>query len=160
VAKVEVQVSRRRGTCGAEVMEMADKVRDVMTANPITVQVDEPLVAAARQMRDADVGAVIVVDGSGVRGLVTDRDIVVRGIAEELDPRTTPLNELVTHDLVAVSIDDDVQTAVELMRTHAVRRLPVIEGEQVVGMVSLGDLAVAEDSQSALADISAEEPNN
>ena len=139
---------------------MADTVRDVMTANPLTVRVDESLAAAAKQMRDADVGAVIVVDGSAVCGVVTDRDIVVRGVAEDLDPRTTRVGHLVTHDLVAISADDDVETAVELMRTHAVRRLPVMEGEQVVGVVSLGDLAVARDSDSALADISAEEPNN
>jgi CBS domain-containing protein len=81
-------------------------------------------------------------------------------VAEDLDPRTTPVGALVTHDLVAVSPDDDVDTAVELMRTHAVRRLPVMDGAQVVGMVSLGDLAVARDSESALAEISAEEPNN
>jgi CBS domain-containing protein len=139
---------------------MADTVREVMTANPVTLRVDEPLVAAAKQMRDADVGAVIAVQGSAVRGVVTDRDIIVRGVAEDLDPRTTRLGDLVTHDLVAVSVDDDVETAVELMRTHAVRRLPVMDGEQVVGVVSLGDLAVARDSDSALADISAEEPNN
>jgi CBS domain-containing protein len=139
---------------------MADTVRDVMTANPITVRVEEPLAAAAKQMRDADVGAVIAVDGSAVRGLVTDRDIIVRGVAEDLDPRTTRLGDLVTHDLIAVSVNDDVETAVELMRTHAVRRLPVMDGEQVVGVVSLGDLAVARDSDSALAEISAEEPNN
>jgi CBS domain-containing protein len=139
---------------------MAETVRDVMTASPITVRVDEPLVAAAKQMRDAGVGAVIAVDGSAVRGVITDRDIIVRGIAEDLDPRTTHLGDLVTHDLVAVSVDDDVETAVELMRTHAVRRLPVMDGEQLVGVVTLGDLAVARDSDSALADISAEEPNN
>jgi len=144
----------------AEVHQMADNVRDVMTASPITVRVDETLAAAAKQMRDGDVGAVIVVEGETVRGLITDRDVTVRGVAEDLDPRTTPVGALVTHDLVAVSPDDDVDTAVELMRTHAVRRLPVMEGAQVVGMVSLGDLAVARDSDSALAEISAEEPNN
>jgi CBS domain-containing protein len=139
---------------------MDGKVRHVMTSDPVTVQVTEPLAAAAKQMRDADVGAVIAVEGSAVRGLLTDRDITVRGIAEDLDPRTTRIGDLVTHDLVAVSPDDDVETAVELMRTHAVRRLPVMDGEQVVGVVSLGDLAVAQDRRSALADISAEDPNN
>jgi CBS domain-containing protein len=139
---------------------MVQKVRDVMTVNPITVRVDEPLSAAARQMRDADVGAVIVVDGSDVRGLVTDRDITVRAVAEDLDPRTVRVGDLGSHDLVAVSPDDDAATAVELMSTHSVRRLPVMDGEQVVGIVSLGDLAVARDSDSTLAEISAESPNN
>jgi CBS domain-containing protein len=139
---------------------MANKVGEVMTKDPITVGPDETLTAAAKQMRDADVGAVIVVDGATVRGLVTDRDITVRGVAEDRDPRSTRLAEVITHDLVAVSPEDSVDRAVELMRTHAVRRLPVLDGERVVGVVSLGDLAVERDSRSALAEISAEEPNN
>jgi signal-transduction protein with cAMP-binding, CBS, and nucleotidyltransferase domain len=98
--------------------------------------------------------------GCDVRGVVTDRDIAVRGIAEELDPATTRLADIITHDLVVVSPNDDVETAVELMRTHAVRRLPVLDGEQPVGIVSLGDLAIERDSDSVLAQISAEEPNN
>jgi CBS domain-containing protein len=136
------------------------QVREMMTNEPLTVNTGDTLTQAARLMRDADVGALIVTDGGDVRGVVTDRDITVRAVAEELDPRTTRLAEIVTHDLVAVSPDDDVETAVELMRTHAVRRLPVLAGEEVVGIVSLGDLAVERDTDSALADISAEEPNN
>ncbi|HLL65401.1 MAG TPA: CBS domain-containing protein [Micromonosporaceae bacterium] len=136
------------------------KVSEVMTRDPLTMGLDETLVAAARQMRDADVGAVIVVDGTAVRGVLTDRDITVRGVAEDLDPRTTRLADVITHDLVAVSPDDDIDTAVELMRTHAVRRLPVLDGEQLTGVISLGDLAVERDSDSALAEISAQEPNN
>lgn len=139
---------------------MADKVRDIMTRDPISLDAGETLTAAARQMRDADVGALIVVDGDTVRGVVTDRDITVRGIAEELDPRTTRLADVVTHDVVTVSADDDVASAVEKMRDHAVRRLPVVEEGRVVGIVSLGDLAVERDGSSALAEISAEDPNN
>jgi len=139
---------------------MVSKVSEVMTRDPLTMGLDETLVAAARQMRDADVGAVIVVDGTAVRGVLTDRDITVRGVAEDLDPRTTRLADVITHDLVAVSPDDDIDTAVELMRTHAVRRLPVLDGEQLTGVISLGDLAVERDSDSALAEISAQEPNN
>ncbi|MDQ0366816.1 CBS domain-containing protein [Catenuloplanes indicus] len=136
------------------------KVRDVMTANPITVRADEPLSTAARRMRDGDVGAVIVVDGTEVRGVVTDRDIAVRAVAEDLDPRTLPTGELAGPDVIATSAEDDAATAVELMRTHSVRRLPVMDGEQVVGMVTLGDLAVARDEDSVLADISSVAPNN
>lgn len=139
---------------------MAGKVHEVMTGDPITMRPDETLTAAAKQMRDADVGLVIVVDGGQVRGVVTDRDITVRAVAEDLDPRRAVLAEVVTHDLVAVSKDDDLDTAVELMRTHAVRRLPVLDGERLVGVVSLGDLAVEREKDSALAPISAEEPNN
>lgn len=139
---------------------MAGTVRDVMTASPVTVASEQSLLEAAEQMRDADVGAVIVADGSAVRGLVTDRDIVVRGVAEGMDPRTARLAELVTHDLVAVSPGDDVETAAELMRTHSVRRLPVLDGEDLVGMVSLGDLAAEGTGESVLADIATDDPNN
>ena len=139
---------------------MSQKVREVMTRDPLMVDINETLTRAAQQMRDADVGALIVTHTDDVRGVVTDRDITVRGVAEQLDPSSARLADIVTHDLVAVSPDDDVETAVELMRTHAVRRLPVLDGEQPVGMVSLGDLAMERDRDSALAQISAEEPNN
>jgi CBS domain-containing protein len=139
---------------------MAQKVREVMTREPLMVDINETLTAAARQMRDADVGALIVTHTGDVRGVVTDRDITVRGVADELDPGSARLADIVTRDLVAVSPNDDIETAVELMRTHAVRRLPVLDGEEPVGIVSLGDLAVERDSNSVLGQISAEEPNN
>jgi CBS domain-containing protein len=139
---------------------VAQKVREVMTREPLMVDINETLVGAARQMRDADVGALIVTHTGDVRGVVTDRDITVRGVADELDPGSARLADIVTRGLIAVSPDDDVETAVELMRTHAVRRLPVLDGEQPVGIVSLGDLAVERDGDSVLAQISAEEPNN
>jgi CBS domain-containing protein len=139
---------------------MTGTVREVMTVDPITVRQGDPLTEAAKLMRDADVGAVVVVDNDRVFGVITDRDITVRAVAEEIDPRAARVGDIVTHDLVAVSPDDDMDTAVELMRTHAVRRLPVLDGERLVGVVALGDLAVERDSDSALASISAEEPNN
>jgi CBS domain-containing protein len=131
-----------------------------MTRDLLTVGQEQTLTDAARQMRDADVGVLIVTESGQVRGVLTDRDIVVRAVANELDPRSTQLAQVITHDLIAVSPHDDVATAVELMRTHAVRRLPVLDGEQLVGVVSLGDLAIEQDSDSALADISSDEPNN
>jgi CBS domain-containing protein len=139
---------------------MAGKVADLMTRDPLTVGQEATLTDAARQMRDADVGVLIVTHGTEVRGVLTDRDIVVRAVADELDPGATRIAEVVTHDLVAVSPGDDIETAVEMMRTHSVRRLPVLDGEQLVGVVSLGDLAVARDRGSVLADISTDEPNN
>jgi CBS domain-containing protein len=135
-------------------------VRDVMTAEPLTLDVGETLVAAARQMRDADIGDVIVTEGGAVRGIVTDRDIAVRGVAEEFDPATTTLSQVITQDLVTVGPDDDLSTAADLMRSYAVRRLPVVEDGQLVGVVSLGDVALDRDPDSVLADISADEPNN
>jgi len=139
---------------------MAGKVRDLMTPDPLTVGQEVTLTDAARQMRDADVGVLIVTHGPEVRGVLTDRDIVVRAVADDLDPATTRIAEIVTHDLVAVSPGDDIDTVAEMMRTHSVRRLPVLDGERLVGVVSLGDLAAQRDSGSVLADISTDEPNN
>ena len=135
-------------------------VRDVMTAEPVTVDVGETLAAAARQMRDADVGDVIVTEGGSVRGIVTDRDVTVRGVAEGLDPARATVGEIVTRDLVTVGPDDDLSAAADRMRDYAVRRLPVVENGQLVGVVSLGDLAIDRDPNSVLADISADEPNS
>jgi CBS domain-containing protein len=139
---------------------MAGKVADLMTRDPLTVGQEVTLTDAARQMRDAGVGVLIVTRGAEVRGVLTDRDIVVRAVADELDPGTTRIADIVTHDLVAVSPGDDIDTAAEMMRTHSVRRLPVLDGEQLVGVVSLGDLALRRDGGPVLADISSDEPNN
>jgi|SRR6185436_14409585 CBS domain-containing protein len=139
---------------------MVDKISEVMTRDAVTLSSTETLAQAAKQMRDADVGDVIVVDGDRVVGLVTDRDIVVRGIAEDLDPFTTALTSVCTHDLVTVGPDDSIDSAVQRMREHAVRRLPVVADGKPVGVVTLGDLAVERDTDSALAEISASEPNN
>lgn len=135
-------------------------VRDVMTSEPLTLDSGENLVAAARQMRDADIGDVIVTEGATLRGIVTDRDVTVRAVAEELDPATTTLARIVTRDVVTVGPDDDVSVAADLMRTYAVRRLPVVADDQLVGVVSLGDLVVDGEPDSVLAEISADEPNN
>lgn len=140
---------------------MADKVRDVMTRDPVTLASTETLAAAAKQMRDAEVGVVVVTDHDSVAGLVTDRDIVVRGIAEDLDPFTTALITCcATPDVVTVTPDDAVDHAVRLMREHAVRRLLVVEGGKPVAIVSIGDFAIEQDEDSALAEISAAESNN
>jgi CBS domain-containing protein len=139
---------------------MVDKIQEVMTRDPLALASTETLAGAAKQMRDADVGVVVVLDNDTVHGVVTDRDIVVRGIAEDLDPFSTALATVCTHDLVTVRPDDTIETAVRLMREHSVRRLPVVEGGRPVGVVSIGDLAVERDSDSALAEISASEPNN
>jgi CBS domain-containing protein len=139
---------------------MASTVKEIMNRAPVTVGASETLQAAARQMRDADVGALVVTDGGAVRGVVTDRDIAVRGVADGLDSRTATLEEIVTHGLLAASPDDDLASVVEVMRAGGVRRLPVLDGERLVGVVSLGDLAIEKDEQSALADISSQEPNN
>lgn len=130
-------------------------IRDHMTPNPIVLPASSTLTEAARQMRDADIGDVLVEDGGRLCGVVTDRDLVVRGIAEGADPDTAKLGEVCSKDLVSVGPDDSTEVAVRLMREHAIRRIPVIDDGRAVGMVSIGDLAIDLDATSALADISA-----
>jgi CBS domain-containing protein len=139
---------------------MADRIRDVMTPNPQTLSASATVHEAAETMRTHNIGDVIASDDKGgIAGLVTDRDIVVRVVAEGRDPRVTLIEEIVSRDLTAVSPDDPVERAVELMRERAVRRLPVVKRGKIVGIVSIGDLAVERDPRSALADISAAPPN-
>ena len=139
---------------------MATTVSEVMARNPETIEVTETVVEAARRMRDADTGDVIVLENGRVVGIVTDRDITVRIVAEGLD-LSTPVREACTAtDLQTVGPDTSLDQAVQLMRTNAIRRLPVVENDQAVGILSLGDLAIEQDEDSALADISAAAPNN
>jgi CBS domain-containing protein len=138
---------------------VAQTLKDLMTPNPTTVSTDTPVLDAARTMRDQDIGNVIVTQGDRVCGIVTDRDIVVRAIAQGCDPQTTTIGEICSQDLVTVSPDDEVQEAVTLMRERALRRLPVVENGRPVGIVSIGDLAIERDKDSALADISKAPPN-
>lgn len=133
---------------------MGQQVKDIMTEGPITLDRDASLVEAARLMRDRGIGDVIVVEGEDAEGIVTDRDIVIRAIAEGADPNTTRLGQVVTSDLTSVAPDDPVERAIELIREKAVRRLPVLDGRKPVGVVSLGDLAIQQDADSVLADIS------
>ncbi|MEU5946360.1 CBS domain-containing protein [Micromonospora sp. NPDC047465] len=135
-------------------------VGEFMTTRLVTMDGNDTLTAAAQEMRDSAIGDVVVTDGDDVIGIVTDRDITVRGVAENMDPNTTPLNRITSKDVITVSQYDDAVAAADLMRTYAVRRLPVIDGGRLVGLVSMGDLAVEREPQSVLADISADEPNN
>jgi CBS domain-containing protein len=137
---------------------MVQTVREVMTAGPITLPTDAPLVEAARLMRDRDIGDVIVVEGQNAAGIVTDRDIVVRGMAEGGDPNEMRVGQVVSGDLVSVAPDDPVERAIQLMREKAIRRLPVLEEGKPVGVITIGDLAVERDAESVLADISEEPP--
>jgi CBS domain-containing protein len=138
---------------------VAQTVRELMTPNPVTCSENDNLQDAARQMKDRDIGAVMVLDGGKVRGMVTDRDIVVRGLAEGLDPSSTKLGQVCSNDLVSIRPDDTIDTAIRLMRERALRRLPVMDGNTPVGIVSLGDLAIERDPASALGEISGSPPN-
>jgi CBS domain-containing protein len=140
-------------------MAPTNTIAAVMTKEPKVLESDSPVMDAARVMRDSDIGDVIVIEGGSVCGIVTDRDIVVRGIASGKDPATTRLGEICSKDVTTVSSNTPVEEVIRLMRDRAIRRLPVVDGDRPVGVVSLGDLAVERDPSSALADISEAPPN-
>ncbi|WDZ84930.1 CBS domain-containing protein [Micromonospora cathayae] len=135
-------------------------VGEFMTTRLVTMDGNDTLTAAAQEMRDSAIGDVVVTDGDAVLGIVTDRDITVRGVAEQRNPDTTRLRQITSTELITVSQHDDAVAATDLMRTYAVRRLPVMDDGRLVGLISIGDLAVEREPQSVLADISADEPNN
>jgi CBS domain-containing protein len=147
------------GPCEQEVFLMAQKVSEIMTPAPVALWSGQPVTEAARVMRQHGIGNVLIVDDGELKGLVTDRDIVVRVVADIRDPAITPVGEICSPDLVTVAPDDDADTAVRRMREHAVRRVPVVENGHPVGVLSIGDMALERDERSALADISAQPPN-
>jgi CBS domain-containing protein len=126
---------------------MAQKVRDVMHAGVETVRPEDSVKRAASVMQAADIGPLPVCDGDRLVGIVTDRDITVRAVAAGRDPSSTPVRDVMTPDIVYVRADQDVDEAIDLMRQHEVRRLPVVEGGRLVGMVALADLARRTDEQ-------------
>ena len=138
----------------------AQTVQDIMTTDVATVQVDTNLVDAAQTMREKDIGDVVVVDNDRLVGVVTDRDIVVRAVAEGLAPDATTVGSVVSKDLVTVRPEDSAVDVARLMRDRAVRRVPVVGDDGLVGIVSIGDLAVEIDPASVLGGISGAVPNN
>ena len=118
-------------------------IRDVMTANPRCVTPNDSIESAARIMRDEDTGVVPVVENGRPVGMVTDRDIVVRAVADG-GQMNRPISEICSGAIVSASPDMSTREAAQLMSDHQVRRLPVIENERLVGIVSIGDLAVKE----------------
>ena len=139
---------------------MAQSIREVMTQNPECTSGDTTVADAAKLMRDKDFGGVLCMDGDQVSGFLTDRDIAVRVVAEGKDPNSTTVGDVATTDLHTLSPDDSVEDAIELVRKHNVRRVPVVEGAKPVGIVSIGDLALERDKDSALADLSGSPANN
>ncbi len=139
---------------------MPEIIRNVMTASPRTLDARATVQEAAQTMLEHDIGDVIVCDGENVCGIVTDRDITIRAVAPGKDPAATKLGDICSKELVTLSPDDSVDDAVRLMRDKAIRRVPVVEGGKPVGVVSIGDLAIDLDRQSALADISTAPPNS
>jgi CBS domain-containing protein len=125
------------------------KVSEVMTRDVQTVRPDQPVQQAASFMLSADAGSVPVTDGDRLIGMITDRDIAVRGIAKGYGP-DTPVREIMTGDIICARADDDVEDAASRMSEAQVRRLPVLDDqERLCGIVSLGDLSQQADEDCA-----------
>jgi len=127
------------------------KVRDIMTSEGLaTASLDTTLAEIAVRMRDESIGAIPIVDeDDNLAGIITDRDIVVRAIAEGEDPEECTAEEILSEQLHTVHPDADLEDAADLMARQQIRRLPVVEDEVIVGMISLGDLAVKSEEDEA-----------
>ena len=131
------------------------KVSDIMTSEVDTCMPNTTLQEAAAKMKEINVGSIPVVDNDKLVGIITDRDIVVRGIAENVS-LDTAVSEILSESTVTGSKDMSVEEAAELMADHQIRRLPIVENDKVVGIVSLGDIAV-KDKSYGNADIALDE---
>lgn len=121
---------------------MGKDIRQLMTANPSAIEADKPVSAAAKLMRDEDVGLAPVVEGDMLVGTLTDRDIAVRVVAEGKDPESTKVREVASTDVVTIDPQQDLEEALRLMAEHQVRRLPVVEEDgKLVGVVAQADVA-------------------
>jgi CBS domain-containing protein len=120
---------------------MAKTVKQLMTSDPCAIDVDKSVAYAAKMMRDEDVGLAPIVEGDQLVGTVTDRDIVLRVIAEGKNPESTMVREIASTNLVTVEPEQDLDEALSLMAKHQVRRLPVVEGRRLVGVVAQADVA-------------------
>ena len=134
------------------------KIRELMTSAPVAAELSDPVSAAAKAMREHGIGAVLVTDQGKLVGLVTDRDITVRVLAQGRDPRDVPVSEIASREIVVIGPDDDTEDAARLIAERAVRRIPVVEDGVAIGVVSLGDLELAKEERTPLADVSAAPP--
>jgi CBS domain-containing protein len=141
------------------------RVRDIMTVNPSSVSEKDSVRDAARIMKDQDTGVVPVCDGRKVIGLITDRDIVVRLIAEGKDAQNARVNEVMTKHVRSVQEDATISEVLTLMSSAEIRRVPVVNrNDELVGIVSIGDIATDTNQDNrvgkAIEDISDARPNN
>lgn len=121
---------------------MAKKVSDAMSEYTVTVSPDQTLTEAAEMMKASDVGSLPVVQDGRLVGIVTDRDIVVRAVAERVDPQGVRVGEVASRELVTITPDADLDEALRLMARHQIRRLPVVEQERLVGILAQADAAL------------------
>lgn len=136
------------------------KVRDIMSAAPVCMAAGESVSAAARAMKQHGTGTILVLADGRLSGLVTDRDITVRVLAEDRDPRTTRVGDICSGELVVLDPDDDLARAARLVRDRAVRRIPVLRDGTPVGVVSVGDLALEKDAMPVLSGVSSAPPDS
>jgi CBS domain-containing protein len=135
-------------------------IQDVMTSDPKILEATASVRDAAELMRESDIGDVVVLENNQLCGIVTDRDIVVRVLADGGNPAVVTVGEICSRELTTVPPTASIDDVVRLIRQKAIRRVPVVEEDgEVVGIVSIGDIAVARDRESALADVSAAPPN-
>jgi len=127
---------------------MTKSIREVMSSNPTSVDPSATVVEAAKLMRDEDVGSLPVVEDGRLTGVVTDRDIAVRAVAEGKDPQSTKVADVCSGDLVTIDPQQDLDEALRLMARHQVRRLPVVEEDgRLVGVVAQADVAQSGDDR-------------
>jgi len=123
---------------------MTNSVRDVMTEDPRSIGASASVVEAARLMREEHIGSLPVTDDEKLLGMITDRDITTRVVAEAADPKVTSVGGVYSRDLVSIGPDKDLDEALQLMARHQVRRLPVVENGRLVGIVAQADIALRE----------------
>ena len=123
---------------------MAKSVRDAMTEDPRSIGASATVVEAARLMREQHIGSLPVTDDDRLVGMITDRDITTRVVAERAVPETTSVGDVYSRDLISVEPNNDLEEALQLMGRHQVRRLPVVENGRLVGMVAQADIALTE----------------
>lgn len=152
--------NQSKGTRGNGGARNRGSVRDAMTKDPIAMDASETVFAAACKMRDAGVGDVLVTQDGKLRGIVTDRDIVVRAAAENKDLNGMKLEQLCQGDVYTVDATSSVEEVARLMEEKAVRRIPVMDGGRAVGIVSLGDLSIIGRDRDVLGEISSAPTNN
>ena len=121
---------------------MAKSVRDTMTEDPRSIGASASVVEAAGLMREEHIGSLPITDDDTLVGMLTDRDITTRVVAEGADPKTTSVGDIYSRDLISVEPDKDLEEAVQLMSRHQVRRLPVVENGKLVGIVAQADIAL------------------
>ena len=126
---------------------MAKSVRDAMTENPRSIGASASVVEAARVMREEHIGSLPITDDEQLVGMITDRDITTRVVAEAADPQKTSVEEIYSRELISVEPDKDLEEALQLMASYQVRRLPVVENGRLVGIVAQADVALSEDEQ-------------